>query len=469
MGHSGIGVSHTQVTVGLVGVDSFVHRVIDLARAVDHPSLRLLPASYADEGAAASAVVKVREQVDSLLFAGPLPYDHALAEGEIGRPSVVVPQGGPALHAALIRALTADSSGESRDAHQSAGANTVRMDPARLSVDSVSEAELREAYEEVDLNPDRVHVLPYSASLQATDFVEFHADRFRSGKTTGAISTVPSTVQTLRSMDVPVLRMVPSTLTVRQALSNAILAGSGSRFEEARLAVILAQLPQRTLPAQGNAGQYWFQELRLSLHRELLVEARRLDAIVVDAGPRGFLLLSTVGALRSLTDELTTAPFVGRISDTLGMEIAVGIGIGNTAIEAETYAYRAADETSEHLSEAAVVGPSGVRLRLPGRGGPPAQAQAHDSKDLATVNTLIDKLSADGQDRYVIDAERAAQILEVTLRTARRTLQNLVDAGLAWPVPPSRTKKAGRPPLTFQLLSERVPSRPDRQANTAHR
>ena len=55
-----------------------------------------------------------------------------------------------------------------------------------------------------------------------------------------------------------------------------------------------------------------------------------------------------------------------------------------------------------------------------------------------------------------VDAERVAQLMNVTLRTARRTLQNLVQAGLAWPMPPPRSKKVGRPPMLYQLLNERL-------------
>lgn len=65
-------------------------------------------------------------------------------------------------------------------------------------------------------------------------------------------------------------------------------------------------------------------------------------------------------------------------------------------------------------------------------------------------------LDAEGDSKRVVDADRIAKLQGVTLRTARRTLHNLVDAGLAWPMPPARQQKVGRPPVRYQLLDERL-------------
>jgi predicted ArsR family transcriptional regulator len=55
-----------------------------------------------------------------------------------------------------------------------------------------------------------------------------------------------------------------------------------------------------------------------------------------------------------------------------------------------------------------------------------------------------------------VDAERVAELLDVTARTARRTLRTLVDEGLAWPVPPARTTGAGRPRQLYRLVTTKL-------------
>lgn len=438
--------THEEVTVGLVGADAFVRKMIEVGRSANHPALRLVPAIYEQETAVGPAARKIVGQVDSLLFAGPLPYNVAMESGEIEVPAIFVPTGGPALHGALVRALTQDG-----------------MDPTRITIDSINESELAEAYGEVELSADGVDCMPYSEPLRPDDFLAFHTGRFRDGKSTGAITTIPSVYQRLQADAIPSVRMVPPTVTLRQALNNAILVGSGARFEESRIAVVIVQVPERSLPPRSSPAQYWYQELRLALHRELLLEARRMDAIVIPQDQHSFLVFTTVGSLRMVTDELTTAPFISRISDALNLDLEVGIGLGSSTVEAETNAYRAVTQAaSDSTHGAALNGPDNLMLRLPVSGGQPAEPPVqHREKDVATIRTLIEALAADGSDKLVVDAERVAGILDVTLRTARRTLQSLVESGLAWPLPPARSKKVGRPPMLFQLLDERITRRND--------
>ncbi|HEY9410856.1 MAG TPA: hypothetical protein VIP77_14845, partial [Jiangellaceae bacterium] len=68
------------------------------------------------------------------------------------------------------------------------------------------------------------------------------------------------------------------------------------------------------------------------------------------------------------------------------------------------------------------------------------------------------KLDDADDSEHVVDAEKVAELLGVTLRTARRMLHSLVDEGLAWPMPPARSSKVGRPPRPYQLLIEKLPN-----------
>ena len=60
---------------------------------------------------------------------------------------------------------------------------------------------------------------------------------------------------------------------------------------------------------------------------------------------------------------------------------------------------------------------------------------------------------------FVVDAETAGRMLAVTPRTARRLLHILVEEGLAWPLPPTRTPQPGRPRQFYRLVVEKLESR----------
>jgi predicted ArsR family transcriptional regulator len=89
---------------------------------------------------------------------------------------------------------------------------------------------------------------------------------------------------------------------------------------------------------------------------------------------------------------------------------------------------------------------------------PPQQARP---KGIETLSRLADKL-AGADAALVVDAEMAGSLLGVTPRTARRLLRTLVDEGLAWPLPPSRTPQPGRPRQFYRLIVEKLDHRPAR-------
>lgn len=433
-----------EVTVGVVGADEMVHKLIALARRNNNPGLRLVPAVYSQESDAQAQALKIADKVDALLFAGPLPYDVATSSGAITVPSTYVPTGGPALQGTLLR-----------------GVLTHQIDPLRVSIDSTSERDLEDTYVELDLDPKGVHVSDYHTSVTPQDYLDFHRRLYRDGKTSGAITTVPTVASALTKEDIPCLKMSPSAFTLRQALNTAVLIGSGAKLEESRIAIVIVQFPTSALPPRTSPGQYWYQELKLTLHRELLQSARKMDAVVLPHDERSFIVITTLGSLRLVTDDLASAPFLGRASAALNIDLEVGIGLGRSTLEAEGNAYRAVGKaTSDDTRSAYLIGPHDMVLRLPAapEDGVPEAPSAVDepNKDRATLQTLMERLAESGQDNSVIDAERVAQLMNVTLRTARRTLQNLVQAGLAWPMPPPRSKKVGRPPMLYQLLNERL-------------
>jgi hypothetical protein len=194
--------------------------------------------------------------------------------------------------------------------------------------------------------------------------------------------------------------------------------------------------------------------LRLIVHRLLLQEAQRIKATVWPAGEYGFVVTATRGSLSAATDGFRVPPFTERARTELGITVEVGVGLGQTAQDAEAHA-RAALARSH-------AGPGARRFALDREGravvpGPrePALARAGNPRGLATLSRLADKLPADDGAR-VVDAETVGRLLGVTSRTARRLLHTLAEEGLAWPLPPSRAPQPGRPRQFYRLVTEKL-------------
>ncbi len=429
------------VTIGIVGADAFVHRIADVARSDSGGPHRLITAAYAHESEAREKALRIAGEVDVILFAGPLPYDIAMTGDPLPVPATFVPTGGVALPNALLH-----------------GAITQSVEVQRVSIDSVSQRQVRETYAELEVDTSSVYVMEYHESVTPDEFLQFHLEHYKAGRTSGAITTVPSVVQALREAEVPTLSMSAAPLTMRNALRTASLLGSGARHEDSRIAIVLVQLPATALPRRTSSSNYWYQELRLSLHRALLHDARRMDAAVLNRDEHGYLVITTLGSLRAGTDNLTRAPFLHTIATTLDIEAEVGIGLGRTTAEAEEHAQSAVNLSAERPGDRAyLLGPQGGPIALPARAddASPPQDRKPDQHD-DNLRTLVHALAKDGESSRIVDAEAVAKLQGVTLRTARRTLHGLVQAGLAWPMPPARSQKVGRPPVRYQLLDERI-------------
>jgi hypothetical protein len=433
---------HEEVTVGVIGAEEIVHRTIAVARKLGNPSLRLVTAVYDSETDAYARAVKIASRVDVCLFAGPLPYHVAVAGGELSVPATYVPTGGSALFATLLRAVVEGT-----------------VDPTRISIDTVAREDVEDAYSEVGLDTAKVHIKEYESPESAGAFLDFHRRLHAAGTTTGAVTTVPTVDVALRRAGVPTLKMTPTLATLRSALNTAILMGSGAKLEESRIVVIIVRAPASTFPTQPSPSNYRYQETRLSLHRELLREARALDAAVVPRDEHSFLVVTTMGSLRLATDDLVVAPFLGPVSRELGLQLEIGIGLGRTTREAEVNAHSAVEMAAGDGGRTALlVGPDELILQLSANRSATGAAvtPARDTKSATVLARLVERLDEQNGGERVVDAEQVAELLGVTLRSARRMLRNLEAEGLAWLMPPVRTSKVGRPPRPYQLLTENL-------------
>lgn len=434
-----------EVTIGVVGGDDLVRRLLAVARQVGNPSWRLIASTYSAERDAAGHAAKLAPRVDVCLFAGPLPYDIAVGDGELPVPATYVPVGGSSLYAALLRAKLAGN-----------------VDIERITIDSASTEDVRTAYEEAGVDHRGVLVEPYVNPESAEQFREFHHRHYQDGRSSAAITTVPTVAAALDEAGVPNLFMRATPATLRSALQTAALIGSGAQLEESRIVTMVARLPRGVVPDHAGHSNYWYEDLKLSLHRELLREARPMDAVVLPRGDDSYLVITTMGSLTAATENLVAAPFLGRISAELSLELEVGIGLGRSAREAEFNAQTALDKaTLAHDRVAYLVGPNNVILRLPATNDSqrqnPVEVPAHDARAVEALSTIDAGLRQRGDTERIVDAGTVADLLDITLRTARRTLQLLVDSGLAWPMPPARSSRAGRPARLYQLLVEKLP------------
>lgn len=436
------------VTVGLFGPRKLVKTMAEVGQQLADRSphgVKFVTGGYDDQSEAEERYLKLRDRIDSAVFPGPWVFDLATAGHWLTVPSTHLPLTGAALYAALLRAsLTVED-----------------VDLSRVSIDSLSADDVEEAYGEISLDTADVYDIPYEGPESVAGFAAFHRERWEQDGTTLALTTILSVERELRAQGVPVLRIAPTRSSVRGALETAVLLGQGTRMGAHQLAMIAVQLIP-TGSSRAESGDYWQQELAVLTHQKLLSEARQVGATVSRRSDTLFLVTTTHGSLVRLTEQFTVAPFLGALTAQLGVPVAVGAGAGQTARAAEANALMAVEDSVSREGKVAVYldGTTGRTELPPATPAAPEVAldliSPVDQRAYEIVSSIAAATPSDVGQQIVVDVESVADIMQVTPRTGRRMLKELVEAGLAWPVPPARSTGGGRPRQQFRLLTEKL-------------
>ncbi|MEU8109388.1 GTP cyclohydrolase IIa [Nonomuraea muscovyensis] len=425
------------MAIGVVGPHDLVEQIMTIGAGLPAAAdWRLVGAPHSEEQETYEKFSRIADTIDVVLFTGPLQHDLARQTGELPVPATYVPMSGASLYASLLRGVLSHG-----------------IDPARVSIDSLPATDVEEAYSELGIGTAGVHLSEYDRPESARAFAGFHEQLYRQGATTAALTTIRSVAKKLTAADVPVLRMMPTVHTLRLALNTAALLGTGSRLEESRIAIVVVELAASARPSYAGPGNYWQQELKLSLHQALLADARLTGATVAPRDENSYVVTATVGSLSQATDGFRVAPFLDRIRTELGVAVEVGIGLGTTARDADANAMVAVEKARNSGGAAAyLVSGDGTVLSLPLR-----QRRRADKEPVVTTKAakLLDRLIeglGDGPEAMVVDAEIVADVLAIAPRSARRVLQSLAEEGLAWPLPPVKGSAAGRPRQPYRLV-----------------
>jgi hypothetical protein len=445
-----------ELTIGVVGPHDLVERIMLSGAAAAGPNgtgaglgtagppagagdasgtaRRLIGAAYRHEQEAADKALRLGPGIDAWLFASPVPYSYARRAGVLRGPATWVPLSGSALYAALLAASRAGT-----------------PDLGRVSVDVLARTDVQEAFADLGVPLSGVHIREELANAAA--LTAFHERLWRRNQTTLALTCLEAVAQRLTALDIPVRMIQPTASAIRAALRTATLLGAQRRLEEGQLALTVVEVPTLREVPRRSAPRQSREEIRLTVHRLLLQEAQRMQAAVSPLGDHSFLITATRGSLAAVTDGFRVPPFAERARNELGITVEVGIGLGRTAQDAEAHARAALTRHTAASGHGFALDREGHTL-TPGPREPTASVVT-SGKGMATLARLADKLSADGSG-HVVDAETAGQLLGVTSRTARRLLHTLVEEGLAWPLPPSRTPQPGRPRQFYRLVTEKL-------------
>ncbi|MEV4178751.1 hypothetical protein, partial [Nonomuraea sp. NPDC049709] len=279
------------IVIGVVGPHDLVDDVA--ATCEEQPGVSALRLDYDHESQAPAIVEAHTTSVEGWLFTGIVPYMLARAADVLSRPAAFVDYSGATLLSALVRLQ--------HEGH----------DITRLSIDTISPADVAATFHEAGLPTEQLRTLGYRPEQTSKKVIAFH----RRAPTHPVITCLSSVHEALRG-EMQVLRLAPSVHSVRVALRQLLLTAEGQAQEDAQIALGLVEM-------DGEEG--------------LLREAGALGGTLAAFRGGTHLLVTTRGPLHDATGGFTGLPMLARL--TAHSAVArVGFGLGRRAAEAESLA-----------------------------------------------------------------------------------------------------------------------------------
>ncbi len=386
-----------------------------------------------------------------LLFTGRVPYTLARADARLNAILRYVPHSGADLYRTLVQLL-----------REHAGVLP------RISLDTIQPAIVREAYEDLGLEPPR-HILESETDgdperiRSSAELVAFHRERAASGDVDVCVTCLGEVDRELRAAGVPSRRIAHTRAVLREALDAASLQARLAITETTQPAAVIVALPvspaaERRSGSDGRSG-YDAERRRLRAREGALDLAERLHGRLADLDQSTFIVHTDRGTIDAAVARLTAGQGGPLDPDRLPPDLRVGIGTGATVPGAEENARRAL-VMGERDPELHVAHADGAVLRV-ARSGPAETLRLRET-DLATTRlarelglgplALTRLTRALRQvDCSALTAADLARAYGIEPRSARRLMTALQRAGIAARLGRQGGPRAGRPQTVYRI------------------
>lgn len=385
-----------------------------------------------------------------LLYTGRVPYAIGRSSDSLRATLRYVPHSGADLYRTLVHLL-----------------REFRGELPRISLDTIEPGIVREAYQDLGLEPPR-HILTLEPEdhperiRPSADIVAFHLERARAADVDVCVTCLGEVDRELRDAGVRTWRIAHTRAVLREALRQAELAARLAITETTQPAAVLVQMPVLRIPAGSGSngrGGYDAQRRRLRARETVLDLAERLQGRLADLDEETFIVYTNRGTVEGAVARLLAGHGGPLDPERLPPDLRVGVGMGATVPGAEENARRAL-VMGEREGDLHVAYPDGHVVRA-ARDRP---AETYRLRETHAPTLLIAKQLGLGPlaltrltralrqiDASAVTAAELAQAYGIEARSARRLMTALQRAGIATSLGRQGGPRAGRPQTVYRI------------------
>ncbi|MFB4161214.1 hypothetical protein ACE1TF_15105 [Geomicrobium sp. JSM 1781026] len=399
--------------IGVLGPEDSMEQARVAAQHYDIE--QIIPIYYEHHQDIVPQVEKVAHKIDGLLCTGILPYQIIQANWQSYVPIRYVKHDSTTLHRALFHASYH---------HQ--------LQMNRFSIDIFTPSEVMEIMNDLSLPFHEIYI-------NESNDVQFHLDNYKQGNVDYCITALLSTYDQLRRENIPCFRVVPTSHSISRTFELLILEIEHARSDDAQISIGIIRIDQMDRLID-EWTVYDRQKLKLQLYEKVLDYGRQTYASVSYGGEHEYFIYGTKGEFLTDTSQEQRILLLRKIEKAFSISVSLGVGEGNTALEANNNARLALRAAQTHGGSTVAVRKINGHLMLRNSKEMNPFTARYDENKLVKVSEQIglqvpyvDKIARINEHYRGknISAYDFADAYDCSLRSARRILAMLTEKGYA--------------------------------------
>lgn len=418
-----------KINIGVVGPRHSVDRIIALANHFEE--IRVYPFSYRKHSELDHMIPKATH-IHQWLFSGPVPYHYCLDKQFVTEENASFPKlYTPGLLVQLVKVLVETTS-------------------RHFSIDTIDVSEIEDLQEDETLATLNLMSHHYDKYYTADTIVNKHLELVHEH---GAVvlTCIDEVYEALRKRGTQVYRVQPSRMMLEQSLDLLRAKGAETIYNEAIVAIVSLVLES----AKVMSEEYSYERKR----KEMIVEptilkfAEEIQGSYVREGNGWYTIYTTKGQLEAFLHEGRLPKLIETIQELSGLHARLSIGYGLTNLQAEHQSEIARTVSREEKIDWVIVDETKeiTFLNKEQLLSTSVQTTQHVPPGLSPMN--LSKLmnychhSATNE----LTAHDLQNVLQSSLRFARKTLQQWEESGFAKRVGEQQIASRGRPRIVYKL------------------
>ncbi|WP_129600214.1 hypothetical protein [Anaerophilus nitritogenes] len=429
-----------KIKLGIIGSTETVERVKDILTEFEE-KIEPFIYCYKHKQETLTILKECQEKVDVLLFTGQVPFAIAKKENMIYKPFVFIPRTGTSVYRVFWQM------------------NVEGIDYKKISFDTLEKENIQEAIKDLDIPIEKFYVKSYPGDIDYNDLVKYHYKLWKEEKVNAVATCLGETYRNLKKLGIPAYRLYPTRPLIREYITKAIYKGNVERIKATQIALQIVKTKNKS---RSISSEYEFLKLKNKLEEGLISYTQDNFGSIFPFGRDEYLIFTTRGAIDAHCQEFNIPHFI-HPEQNIDIELASGIGFGNTIHEAEVNARIALDYAIKEDSNCCYIMDEKSVLS-----GPIYEKDSSPlSYDLIVEDEEIQKIAKEIQisptyvckmksifnkiGRNTIEAEELGNYLGISVRSARRILKQIVDAKYGKNIAQESRTGMGRPRNIYEI------------------